>query len=38
MFSVLTEQWGDTDNYVNDLLNELLDKMQELEQGSENDG
>lgn len=20
MFSVLTEQWGDTDNYVNDLL------------------
>lgn len=34
MFSVLTEQWGDTDNYVNDLLcysKELQKENKQLE-------
>lgn len=32
MFSVLTEQWGDTDNYVNDLLcySKQLEKCLEI--------
>lgn len=36
MFSVLTEQWGDTDNYINDLLCYSKELQQENEELKKN--